>query len=103
MSSISHQQAVAEHWGLPNTEIFQTKDVCTLGLDILYSVYGFGSTPLNDTVWIAMFPEAVANGVLRLYGVEEGGAEVVDGIHAGGPTRLLLHNKYQSCGSKTGK
>jgi hypothetical protein len=27
ISSISDQQAVAEHWDLPNTEIFQAKDV----------------------------------------------------------------------------
>jgi hypothetical protein len=27
ISSISHQQAVAEHWDLPNTDIFQSKDV----------------------------------------------------------------------------
>jgi hypothetical protein len=29
ISSISHQQAVAEHWDLPNTEIFQSKDVAS--------------------------------------------------------------------------
>jgi hypothetical protein len=29
LSSISHQQVVAEHWGLPNTEIFQSKDVAS--------------------------------------------------------------------------
>jgi hypothetical protein len=27
ISAISHQQAVAEHWNLPNTGIFQSKDV----------------------------------------------------------------------------
>jgi hypothetical protein len=32
VSSISQQQAVAEHWDLSNTEIFQSKDVAsTLG------------------------------------------------------------------------
>jgi hypothetical protein len=30
MSSISHQQAVAEHWDSPNTEIFQSKDVASV-------------------------------------------------------------------------
>jgi hypothetical protein len=30
ISSISHQQAIAEHWGLPNNEIFQSKDVASL-------------------------------------------------------------------------
>jgi hypothetical protein len=29
MSSISHEQAVAEHWDLPNTEIFQSKEVAS--------------------------------------------------------------------------
>jgi hypothetical protein len=29
VSSISNQQAVAEHWDLPNTEIFQSKDVAS--------------------------------------------------------------------------
>jgi hypothetical protein len=28
-SSISHQQAVMEHWDLPKTEIFQSKDVAS--------------------------------------------------------------------------
>jgi hypothetical protein len=27
--TISHQQAIAEHWDLPNTEIFQSKDVAS--------------------------------------------------------------------------
>jgi hypothetical protein len=27
--SISHQQAVAEHWDLPKTKIFQSKDVAS--------------------------------------------------------------------------
>jgi hypothetical protein len=30
ISSISHQQAVAEHWDLPNTEIFQSKTVASV-------------------------------------------------------------------------
>jgi hypothetical protein len=30
ISSISHQQAVAEHWDLPNTEIFQSKDIASV-------------------------------------------------------------------------
>jgi hypothetical protein len=30
LSSISHQQAVAKHWDLPNTEIFQSKDVTSV-------------------------------------------------------------------------
>jgi hypothetical protein len=29
ISSISHQQAVAEHWDLPTSEIFQSKDVAS--------------------------------------------------------------------------
>jgi hypothetical protein len=29
ISSISHQQVVAEHWDLPNTEIFYSKDVAS--------------------------------------------------------------------------
>jgi hypothetical protein len=29
-TSISHQQAVVEHWDLPNTEIFQSKDVASV-------------------------------------------------------------------------
>jgi hypothetical protein len=29
-TSISHQQAVAEHWDLPNTEIFQSVDVTSV-------------------------------------------------------------------------
>jgi hypothetical protein len=29
VSLISHQQAEAEHWDLPNTEIFQSKDVAS--------------------------------------------------------------------------
>jgi hypothetical protein len=29
ISSISHQQAVAERWDLPNIEIFQSKDVAS--------------------------------------------------------------------------
>jgi hypothetical protein len=29
ISSISPQQSVAEHWDLPNTEIFQSKDVAS--------------------------------------------------------------------------
>jgi ABC-type anion transport system duplicated permease subunit len=28
--SISHQKAVAEHWDLPNTEIFQSHDVASV-------------------------------------------------------------------------
>jgi hypothetical protein len=34
MSWISHQQAVAQHWDLPNTEIFQSKDVASASADI---------------------------------------------------------------------
>jgi hypothetical protein len=30
ISSMSHQQAVAEHWDLLNTEIFQFKDVASV-------------------------------------------------------------------------
>jgi hypothetical protein len=30
ISSISHQQAGAEHWDWPNTEIFQSKDVASV-------------------------------------------------------------------------
>jgi hypothetical protein len=47
MSLISQQQAVAEYWDLPNTEIFQSKDVASgtafkittlaSGLDLLCS------------------------------------------------------------------
>jgi hypothetical protein len=29
VSLISHQQPVAEHWDLPNNEIFQSKDVAS--------------------------------------------------------------------------
>jgi hypothetical protein len=29
ISSISHQQAIAERWDLPNTEIFQSKDIAS--------------------------------------------------------------------------
>jgi hypothetical protein len=29
-SLIFHQQAVAEHWDFPNTEIFQSKDVASV-------------------------------------------------------------------------
>jgi hypothetical protein len=29
ISSISHQQALAKHWDLLNTEIFQSKDVAS--------------------------------------------------------------------------
>jgi hypothetical protein len=29
ISLISHQQAVAEHWDLSNTDIFQSKDVAS--------------------------------------------------------------------------
>jgi hypothetical protein len=29
ISLISHQQAMGEHWDLPNTEIFQPKDVAS--------------------------------------------------------------------------
>jgi hypothetical protein len=32
ITSISHQQAVAEHWDLSNTEIFQFKDVSEVHL-----------------------------------------------------------------------
>ncbi len=39
-------------------------------------------------IWL--LPETVANGVLRLHGVEEGGAEVIDGVDAGGPPGALL-------------
>jgi hypothetical protein len=38
----------------------------------------------------AEVPEPVADGVLGLHGVEEGGAEVVDRVDAGGPPRALL-------------
>jgi hypothetical protein len=31
ISSISHKQAIADHWDLPNTEIFQPKDAVALG------------------------------------------------------------------------
>jgi hypothetical protein len=45
MSSISHQQAVAKHWDLPNTEIFQAKDVApVLALE---SVLGLGEPNEN--------------------------------------------------------
>jgi hypothetical protein len=27
--NISHHQAVAEHWDLPNTEIFKSKDIAS--------------------------------------------------------------------------
>jgi hypothetical protein len=37
ISSNSHQQAVAEHWDLPNTEIFQSKDVASHANYILMS------------------------------------------------------------------
>jgi hypothetical protein len=30
LSAISHQQAVAEHWDLPNSEFFQSKDVASV-------------------------------------------------------------------------
>jgi hypothetical protein len=30
ISSISHEQAVAEHWELPNAKIFQPKDVASV-------------------------------------------------------------------------
>jgi hypothetical protein len=30
ISSISHQQAMAEHWDLPNTEVFQSIDVASV-------------------------------------------------------------------------
>jgi hypothetical protein len=30
ISSISPQQAEAEHWDVPNTEIFQSKDVASV-------------------------------------------------------------------------
>jgi hypothetical protein len=33
MSSISHEKAVAEHWDLTDTDIFQSKDVAS----VLYS------------------------------------------------------------------
>jgi hypothetical protein len=36
VSSISHQQAIAEHWDLPNTEIFQSKGVAS---DIIKARY----------------------------------------------------------------
>jgi hypothetical protein len=38
ISSISHQQAVAEHWDLPSTEIFQSKDVASALQYIFYNM-----------------------------------------------------------------
>jgi hypothetical protein len=40
MSSISHQQAVAEHWDLPNTEIFLSKDVASVFLQTVIFIIG---------------------------------------------------------------
>jgi hypothetical protein len=42
-SSISHQQAEAEHWNLPNTEIFQSNDVASASVKMrrfLISLFG---------------------------------------------------------------
>jgi hypothetical protein len=67
--------------------------IITRILTILYSwrpgwflllVYSMAKTDL----WL--LPETVADGVLRLHRVEEGGAEVIDGVDAGGPPGALL-------------
>ncbi len=44
----------------------------------------------------AEVPEPVADGVLGLHGVQEGGAKVIDGVDAGGPPRALLSRLKQN-------
>jgi hypothetical protein len=46
---ISHQQAVAEHWDLPNTEILQSKDVASAH----YTNSGGGGMVLLDLLVFA--------------------------------------------------
>jgi hypothetical protein len=55
MSSISHQQAVAEHWDLPNTEISQSKDVA-LGLVFCAIMRLFWQNAMNFTAFKGKVP-----------------------------------------------
>jgi hypothetical protein len=46
ISSISHQQAVAEHWDLPNTEIFWYKDVASA-----HRIHAVFCSAVSATFW----------------------------------------------------
>jgi hypothetical protein len=47
---VSHQQAATEHWDLPNTAIFQSKDVASgLGFSLNSLALAFGEKDFSGT------------------------------------------------------
>jgi hypothetical protein len=51
ISSVTHQQAVAEHWDLPNTEIYQSKDVASVMRIAHRPGCFFGRRLFKNLVW----------------------------------------------------